>query len=125
MESMYNNVAVEYFDLQAYDEALRTLELARTVNPLKAEISWNIGTVQLVVGRYADAVASYQEAIRLKSGYLEAYLKLGEAYFGLGQTGEAIQATQEVLRSNPRHVQALVNLRRFESAIPNPRSPIR
>ncbi len=124
MESMYNNVAVEYFDLQEYDEALRTLELARSMNPLKAEISWNIGTVQLVIGRYEEAIASYREAIRLKSNYVDAHLKLGEAYFGLGQKAKAIQATQEALRLNPNHAQALANLQRIKFA-PSPHpSPI-
>jgi Flp pilus assembly protein TadD len=42
--------------------------------------------------RFGEAVASYQEAIRLKPDYTEAYKNLGDALRETGRTDEAVQA---------------------------------
>lgn len=120
MESMFNNVAVEYHDMGAYEEALRTLHLASEMNPHKAEIHWNIGTVRMVLGRHDQAVAAYLEALRIKPTYVEAWVKLGEAYFHAGNVQEAVRATEQGLALDPRHGQGMKNLGQFKKAMLTP-----
>ena len=52
-------------------------------------------------GRYAEAVGPYQEAVRLKPDYQNAYSNLGAALSILGRDREAIAAHHKALALEP------------------------
>jgi tetratricopeptide (TPR) repeat protein len=73
---------------------------------------------------WADAIAEYRAAIRLKPDYAEAHNNLGNALAGKGQLDEAIAEFREALRLKPDYPEAHCNLGhalrqqgRFEEAL--------
>src|SRR5207253_4115944 len=48
-------------------------------------------------GKYDQAAQSYQQAIKLRTDYADAYLNLGETYFNLGRYDEAIAADNKAI----------------------------
>ena len=54
----------------------------------------------------AEAVAQYQEALRLKPDYAEAHNNLGIALQDQGQLAEAVAQYQEALRLKPDYAEA-------------------
>jgi tetratricopeptide (TPR) repeat protein len=113
MESMYNNVAAEYFDMKEYDKALSLLKKAMSINPNKPEIYWNIGTVYLTKNDFDNAILYYEKAIKIKPTYADAYAKLGETYFRKKNIERAIFYTKKALEYNPTHQEAKENLKKF------------
>ena len=62
------------------------------------------------LGRYQDALAAYQQAIRLKPDRAEAYYNLGVTYGDLGRRHEEIAAYQQAIRLKPDYAAAHNNL---------------
>jgi Flp pilus assembly protein TadD len=75
--------------------------------PENERAQYNLGCIlQAKPGRLGDAVAHYEEALRLKPGYAEAHNNLGNALDSLGRTTEAIAHFEEALRLKPNYVEA-------------------
>ncbi len=72
----------------------------------------NLGVVlSKIPGRMNDAIAQYQEALRLNPDYAEAHNNLGFAWAHLpGRLNDAITQYQEALRLNPGFAEAHNNL---------------
>lgn len=75
-----------------------------------AVVHYNAGNAAYREGRFADAVAAYEEAVRAGAGNSAVYYNLGNAYFRLGQIGRAILSYERSLRLNPRNDDARRNL---------------
>ena len=71
-----------------------------------------------VPGRTREAIAQYEEALRLKPGYAEAHYNLGRALRAEGRVREAIAEYEETLRLQPDHLAAHFNLAVTLLAIP-------
>ena len=52
---------------------------------------------------WADAIASYDEAIRLDPEYVDAYYNRGLAYSKIAETSKAIDDLTEAIRLDPEH----------------------
>ncbi len=61
-------------------------------------------------GRTGEAVSQFQEALRLKPGYVPAHISLGIALLNQGHADGAISQFQEALRLNPDDARAHNNL---------------
>jgi Flp pilus assembly protein TadD len=61
-------------------------------------------------GQNEAAIREFQEAIRLNSGYADAYNNLGVALYNEGQTDEAISQYQEAIRLKPNYAYFHYNL---------------
>ena len=70
----------------------------------------NLGTALDSKGRSGEAIAQYQEAVRLKPGYAKAHNNLGIALGQQGRTDEAIRHFQEAVRLRPDYANAHYNL---------------
>lgn len=71
----------------------------------------NLGSaLDKIPGRLNEAIAQYQEALRLNPNYVEAHYNLGRALAMLDRTPEAIAQYEEALRLNPGYVNAHYNL---------------
>lgn len=68
------------------------------------------GNAHVAAGRYAEALSSYEEALRAEPGLGEAWISLGGALGALGRFREAEEACHRGLRLSPAHAIGLNNL---------------
>ena len=72
----------------------------------------NIGHVLQEADRTDEAIAAYEQAIRLKPDYVMAHSNLGGALCDAGRPDEAIRPCREAIRLNPGYHEAHVTLGR-------------
>ena len=75
----------------------------------RAEMHYNAGVKLMDQGKLKEAIAEYDEAIRLNPKYALAYNNRGSAYYELGQYERAIQDFDEAIRLNPEFAGAYYN----------------
>jgi TonB family protein len=61
-------------------------------------------------GKYAEAIDAYQQAIKLKPNYAEAFFNMGDAYEALEHHEEAVTAYQQAIRFKPNYDAAYFGL---------------
>jgi predicted TPR repeat methyltransferase len=71
------------------------------------EASFNLGNVMIALGRDADGIAAYREAVAARPGYARALSNLGGALQRLGELDAAAQTYRELLAVEPDDVEAL------------------
>jgi tetratricopeptide (TPR) repeat protein len=90
------------------NESLWTHTLACTTGNFMAHN--NLGIALFQKGNVDEAIAHYQQAIRLKAGDAEAHINLGIALFNQGRTDDAISEYQIAIRLKPDDFRAHHNL---------------
>ena len=91
------------------DQALWSDTVAK--RPSNARAHNNLGNVLIdLPGRSGDAIAQYEEALRLNPAYAEAYNNLGYALAAVGRVQEAIAPYEQALRLKPDYADAHNNL---------------
>lgn len=111
--------------LKRLDEAIEVYSAAAKLDPANPEIYTNLGYMYNHTERYAEAVKMCHEAIRLlgktgeafKQGFQvrdevlgHSYKNLGNAYFGLRQYKEAIEALKQATATDPNSAAGHFNL---------------
>jgi len=70
----------------------------------------NLGGFLKQIGKPADALTHYQEAVRLKPDYAEAHNNMGTVLAALGKPEQAIESYKEAMRLSPELAEAHQNL---------------
>jgi tetratricopeptide (TPR) repeat protein len=70
----------------------------------------NLGTALADQGRLPEAIAHYEEAVKIQPGYAEAFNNLGVAFGAQGRLDEAIERFQKSLGLKPDNAEAHNNL---------------
>jgi tetratricopeptide (TPR) repeat protein len=78
--------------------------------PDNARAHNNLGTILTAAGRWPEAMAHCEEALRLKPDYAEAHVNLGVLFGRLGELEEAIGHYEQALRIKPNSAEAHNNL---------------
>ncbi len=89
-------------DLQEAERRYQDL-LTRTPKPMHAHYN-NLGATRVLLGRYPEAIDSFQKALEIDPDDVYAHLDLAQAELALGNRGEAKLHLQKALReieSNP------------------------
>jgi WD40 repeat protein len=60
--------------------------------------------------RYEEALAAYEQAIRLDPNFARSYLNMGNALYNLGRYKEALQAYEQAIRLDPNFARSYHNL---------------
>ena len=81
--------------LGAYDEALAHLEVAREQYPRDRVVLGQIGRIQFLDRRFDEAIATFQEVLRIDPEDLQAHYNLMLAHRGAGDT-DAADRSQEL-----------------------------
>jgi Flp pilus assembly protein TadD len=124
---------------RAQTEALRgewtastiTYEKAVRVAPRDPNLRMALGLVLAKAGRFADAIASYQQALQLSPRNVVAEIGLAQAYRGVRNRDEARLILQRAHREHPRNPQPLsvlgdleIELQTYDAAIQNLRAAL-
>lgn len=100
------------FDRQPTAESnpVAQLEAAARQNPQDANFQVMLANAYYDAQRYAEAATVYQKAIALKPGDPNVQVDYGTSLFYSGNAEAALKEYRAVLKSNPNHFQAHLNL---------------
>ena len=101
--------AVEAQQSGNFDQAIQNYKILLEKYPNIAEIHSNLGAALAGEGRYADAIAEYERALKIKPNP-QVSLNLGLAYYKAGQLAPAIATLSKLHREQPGNLQALIVL---------------
>jgi predicted Zn-dependent protease len=83
------------------DEARKRINAALTAKPDNAEALYYLGRIDLDQKKYDEALNRLKKAGELDSKLPNVWAHLAEAYLGLGQTRNAIDALQRISAPSP------------------------
>lgn len=99
------NLGNVYLDMEKPDLARLPLERALQLKP-SAFTHNSLGTLHFERGALAEAQRHFEEAIRLKSDYDDAYVNLGHVHLRLEQQPRALEMFRKALEANPANTVA-------------------
>jgi tetratricopeptide (TPR) repeat protein len=88
------------------EEAIPYLERACQLNPRDAVLRHRLALAYFGLNRTADAIAAWQEAVRIDPNFEEAYFTMGMILAANKRIPEAREALTQVLRLNPGRLDA-------------------
>ena len=98
---------VNYWLAQAYRQlAVHSLQKVAALDPDSARARQMLGDAFLAEGRYQEAAAEYDAALKREPGNVEIWYSLGAAYFRQMQYPLAVQAFDRVVQLDSRHAEA-------------------
>ncbi|HET9314981.1 MAG TPA: tetratricopeptide repeat protein, partial [Vicinamibacteria bacterium] len=102
--------ALALADAGAIDEAIRSEDRARALNPLLPEVHNHLGVLQARKGRVQEALWSFDEAVRLDPNNVRAHTNRANALRSMGRVAEAREAYLAATRLAPDDADALNGL---------------
>ncbi len=96
--------------LGRYPEALTYLHLATEQNPGSAEVQYELGSLYRQVDQYERATVHLEEAIRLRSDFVDAYNQLGITYYDKKEYVEAVTVFKATTQLEPINAHHFYNL---------------
>jgi tetratricopeptide (TPR) repeat protein len=93
------------------DSAFRSLDRARSLNPLSATPDLTAGTIAVELGRLAVATDHFKSALRRDPTLGYAHLELGAIASQQGRRAEALRRLRRAVDLNPRYSVSLQALR--------------
>jgi len=127
-------------EIGAMVDARRVLERLRDDDPRVRELAgvavWRIwgrsgdakidklfarGLAQMQASALADALATFNEIVRLKPAFAEGWNKRATIYFLLGDNDKSLQDCEQVFKRNPDHFGALAGAAQIQLQVGNPR----
>ena len=97
---------------EQYLDALNRYQIAAADNPNTPEINYNLGTALYKLGKYEEAFAEFDKALKSDDALLhsQSYYNMGNAFYRMGKLPEAILAYTKALQINPDDYDAKYNL---------------
>lgn len=113
----YTNLCRAYNDTKQYALAIQTCNKALKINPGDGETNLYLGRAYQLQNKEALAMTYYKKAVtglvdftRQNPDYSDGYYLLGNAYYSVDQTANAIAALKKCLEIAPRFAKARYNL---------------
>jgi tetratricopeptide (TPR) repeat protein len=97
-------------DAKNYTELLKSAKVLAGRYPHNALVQYILGEAYAKLGFFSDAATAFQEAVKLKPDYIDAWYNLGWAYIQAGRFPEAVGVFQELVKLSPRDPQVWDNL---------------
>ena len=107
-----------------YQEALKLLKLAATLNKSQPSLFSNLGNVLNDLQQYDEAAESFTHALKLKPDFATAYYNRSNTFYAQGRLQEALTDVSNALKLVPDYLDALIahgnilnQLKRHEEAL--------
>ncbi len=91
-------------------EAIRSMERAREIEPLSCSVNLYLGAAQSHAGQYDLGLRQVQQSIELDPNYYRSYFFLGRTLSTINRYGEAIAAFEKALSLTPDNLESLAFL---------------
>lgn len=105
----YNNLSNAYFNQDDLDTALKYIQRSLELDPNVAVPHYNYGRILDKKKRHREAIAEFNESLRISGSYAKAMIGLGNAYMSLNSPKDAIEQFKKSV-VNPFNEDAYVNL---------------
>ncbi len=99
-----------YYVLGRYQESLEILLKSLELEPSKAIHHYFLGSVLEKMGKISQAICAYQEAITIKSDFVDAYNNLGNVLVETGEIEQAKLLYFKAIDANSKHFGSHLNL---------------
>lgn len=80
-----------YTEMGRHEDAVRHLRVLAGVDPTVAQTHYNLGNGLMLAGKYDEAIAAFQTALKLRAGYGRAALALVRCHALSGRRDEALE----------------------------------
>ena len=97
-------------DAKDYTAVLQNARQLVSHYPNSSLAHYILGVAYGKLGSYSDATVEFQQAIKLKPDYIDAWNNLGWAYSQSGKFAEAVDAFQQLIKFGPNNPQIWSNL---------------
>jgi tetratricopeptide (TPR) repeat protein len=87
----------------------RRLQTVAEQNPADAKARVDLGNVYFDAERYAEAIAWYQQALKISPNDADVSTDLGVCYYYSNDPDRALQQFDASLKANPKHAKTLLN----------------
>ena len=105
------NLALAYTDREDFNNAIHSYEMARLLYPKPtAKLYNNLGLLYGKTGKFNEALACMDSALKIEPDFAEAYNNRGNALAGLGKFKEAIPEFQKAIDLNKKYGEAYRNM---------------
>jgi len=118
-----NNLATLHGMRREYGPSNRYLEALLVQRPSDARALGNLALNYYLMGRAADAISTFQKAIRLDPAAIGPRLNLARVYLEQEKVSQAVALCSEVVRLEPQNPFANEVLRRFPRVAATPPAP--
>jgi tetratricopeptide (TPR) repeat protein len=108
--SLFNNLAVTYFEAGFRDDALALQQEAAAADPNVAIIKYNLGLMLIELEDYQGAIRALKEATRINPNGALPYLHLSFVYVKSGDCAEAEHTARIATRLDPTQQSAYLGL---------------
>jgi tetratricopeptide (TPR) repeat protein len=107
-----NDAALIYRELGRFDQALVHFSAVARLQPVSPAAQYNVGVTLEALGREAEAVSRYKEAIRLDQSYAPAHNALANLQYRSRRVDDAISEYRTALKNDHTLVTAHCSLAR-------------
>ncbi|MCX7918363.1 MAG: tetratricopeptide repeat protein [bacterium] len=90
-----------YRQFKQYDLARKEFEIVLQANPQNPIAHFALGQINIAEGYYSNAIGNFQDALKYKPDYAEAYAEMGKAYRYKKNYEFAIEAYSKATAINP------------------------
>jgi protein O-GlcNAc transferase len=105
----YVSDAIDFYQAQKYEEAIRGWQKALKIIPQDAEIHNFVGLAYHRLGKLDSAIVYFKNAVRLDNEYHQAWNNIGYMYFLKSEYRLALENFDQALHFNPNYEQARLN----------------
>lgn len=120
----WNNLGIILQEAGRHAESVDCLERVVELQPHSPEAFNNLGNAYVGVNRLDDARRLYGQALALRNDYAEGHSNLAFVLGELGDYDAAAEAAHRAIASNPRLMNAYLNLAGIEAARSRPREAL-
>ena len=85
------------------------LQAVAEKNPTDARTRVDLGNVYFDAGRFPEAIAWYQQALKINPNDADVSTDLGVCYYSVNEPDRALQQFESSLKLNPNHTKTLLN----------------